>query len=818
VPLSCPSCGRTIAIKDPKPGRFRIPCPECGQPFVLRVGDDARPSVTSDTIETTPESADLPSTNPDPWTDARQLASRVLATLGQRLRWAWRALIDRQARIGGTLILEELGRTSRGNVARGRQVLIGRHVLIRTLPADWGGPDPITRASASRLAHVSGNLVHPNLVSRFEFGMDKGRRFVIEEALQGPTLAVVADREEWVGGDAAIAPVLHAARGLKAAHDQGLAHGDPSPDHLWLDAGGVVKLAGIGLSPTSAPASEGSEPWAITAARDVQILGTTLDTLARKRPGGDAQRPALALDVAARMKAAGTPDGYRDLGEAILALEAALGMHAGGSFLPKEGDERRLADLVAQYHEVPLAPLRSKLLLGFVAVCVGFVLLFARAGNFALAGGVLGLIVLTGLIYSLVRAGLSKRAGLLGRARELLLGGRRADWLTVLAAAGIGIGVLFLMGWLAGWIALGIVASLLAVGFLVAVDAPIERDRKEPLDLASALLAEMRGRGVAETDLREFVCKFGGKRWDEMFEALFGLDALRAARSNWGKERPGRFRLDAWKFPVLDWLDARLRDRSEARARDSFERLEEAALIAQKVNDMTARRRARRIAEALIIVGREVLDVSIKSLTPDSTSATIRVIPRPIPDLLREAVQTPDRLLTSTWSDERDQDRGPNPLVRLLAALTGPRVRFLLGGLLFAGFLLWADQVGIISSREIRDRAQMAIAERDVTALKTVNLDLERAQADEPLVLPHVPPALTRPIVGYGVGAAALILIASAFVPGSRIAFFALPGAAIAWFGPRWGIPAIAPLPAPAVASAIGAGLLAIGLLLPKRR
>jgi hypothetical protein len=807
VPLSCPTCGRTIAIKDPKPGRFRIPCPDCGQPFVLQVGDGADPSVSVGAIETKSESPDVPPIRPDPWSDARQLASRVLVTLVQRLQWAWRALIDRKSRIGRTLILKELGRTSRGTVARGREVLIGRDVLIRTLPADWGGANPIALASATRLAYVSGELVHPNLVRRLEFGEDKGRRFVVEEALQGPTLGALAARDEWIGGDNAIAPVLHAARGLKAAHDQGLAHGDPSPEHLWLDAGGVVKLAGLGLAPTSPTASEGSEPWAITAARDVQILGSTLDTLARKRPGDESRRPDHVLDVAARMKAAGTPDGYLDLDQAILGLEAALGILAGGSFLPREDEERRLSDVVARYHEVPLAPLRSKLLFGFVAVCVGFILLFARAGNFALAGGVLGLILLSGLIYGLVRAGLSERAGLLGRARELVLGGRRADWLTVLAAAAIGVGVLFLMGWLAGWIALAFVASVLAVGFLVAVDAPIERDRQEPLDEARALLEEMRERGVAETDLREFVGKFGGKRWDQLFEALFGLDALRAVRSSWGKERPGRFRLDAWKFPVLDWLDARLRDRSEARARDNFERLEEGALVAQKVNDMTARRRSRRIAEALNHVAREVRDVSIKALAPDADSATIRVVPRPIPDLLREAVQTPERLLTSTWSDDREQDRGPNPLLRLLAALTGPRARFLLGGLLFAAFLLWADQVGVISSREIRDQAQQAINERDVAHLQAVNVDLERAQAaDEPLVLPHVPASLTRMIHGYGVGVAGLILILSALTPGSRIAFFALPGAVIAWFGPITGVVA-----GPALAAVIGAALLVAG-------
>jgi hypothetical protein len=249
-----------------------------------------------------------------------------------------------------------------------------------------------------------------------------------------------------------------------------------------------------------------------------------------------------------------------------------------------------------------------------------------------------------------------------------------------------------------------------------------------------------------------------------------------------------------------------------------FESVEESALVAEKVNEMTARRKSRRIAEALVIVSREVSAASLARLAPDR-SDTIRVTPRPVPDLIREAVETPDKLLTTTWSDERDKERGPNPLLRMIAAVTGPRARFLLGGLLCALFLLWADQVGIISSAEIREKAERAIAERDVGRLQEVNFDVARIHTtDEALRIPGVPESLTWLVSGYGVGAAGLILIVSALVAGSRIAVFAVPAAAIAWLGPKLGIPAIGPLAAPAVAAAIGAGVLVVGMLWEGRR
>jgi hypothetical protein len=821
VPLACPSCGRTIAITDVKPGRFRVPCPECGRPFLLRVGEGPHHEMTASAIvpdpETPPTRAESSSTSSDIWEDARATLRRVASALRERMGWGWRVVTSRGSLIGGTLILKDLGRTSRGQVAEGRQVLLGRDVMVRSLPPDWGGADPISRALAHREALVAGEITHPNLVRRLDLGEERGRRFVIEENPGGPTLAVLASRDDWPGGEAAIAPVLHAARGLLAAHEQGLTHGDPSADHIWLDAAGVVKLAGLGLGERPAETRDGHEPLAASVATDVQTLGQTLETLMGKSRTLPEPGTSPAAKLVARMKAAGTSEGYRDLAEAIRGMEEALQIPPGMTFLPRDIEADRLARAVSRYHDVPLASIRTKLILGFIAACAVFALLFARIGGYAMAAGVAALCGMTMVLYSLLRVALGARSGLSSRARELVLGGRRGDWITLLVLGAVALGVLSYLGWLAGGIALVVVAAGFAIGLLVAIDTPIARDREVPLADARALLAEMRSRGVSEVALREFACKFGGPRWDNLFEALFGFEESRRARVAWAQLHPGKFRLDAWRFAALEWLDTRLRDRREARDRDRLEPIEEAALIAKKVNEMTARRKSRRIAEAVIIVGREVRQTSLVALSPVD-SATIRVTPRPIPDLLREAVETPDRLLSTTWSDDREPERGPNPILRLLVVATGPRVRFLLGGLLIAGFLLWADQAGIISSREIRARAEQAITDRDVARLQDVKIDLERVRlATEPLVLPGIPASLTRPIVGYGVGAAGLILVLSAFIAGSRIALFAIPGAAIAWFGPRLGIPSIGPLSSDAAASAIGAFLLVLGVFFGRR-
>ena len=382
---------------------------------------------------------------------------------------------------------------------------------VRTMPAGLEGRGP-TRSLAepgpTDLAHVSAEVVHPNLVRRFDFGEDRGRTRYSDRG--GPSKARHSPHRPpaTIGPAAArpLAPVLHAARGPPGrAQSRAYAHGDPSAEHIWIDEGGVVRLAGLGLaSMPGADTRDGAEPFALSAARDVQILGHTLDTLTHSR-AADADTGSLRLrEVVGRMRAAGTADGFKDLAQAIRAMESALGGSASAATDPGDVEARRLADAVARYHDVPLASLRAKLVLGFFGTCLAFAILFGMSGRFALAGGVVGLCGITAAIYGLIRAGLARRPGLFGRVRELVLGGRRADWLTVAAVAAGTIGVLYLLGWLAGWIALGVVAAMLAVGFVAAIDAPIERDREGPLIEARDLLAAMRARGASELAIREF--------------------------------------------------------------------------------------------------------------------------------------------------------------------------------------------------------------------------------------------------------------------------------------------------------------------------
>ena len=112
------------------------------------------------------------------------------------------------------------------------------------------------------------------------------------------------------------------------------------------------------------------------------------------------------------------------------------------------------------------------------------------------------------------------------------------------------------------------------------------------------MLKTMRLRGLDETALRQFVCKYSGERWEEMYESLFGYEAKRAARRTLGQERaraqPPEVRRVARRRSSTGSTGAIARPASEERERKLLAKLEAKALAAKGMDQASANRKAKR--------------------------------------------------------------------------------------------------------------------------------------------------------------------------------------------------------------------------------
>ena len=125
-----------------------------------------------------------------------------------------------------------LGAGGMGEVYRARDSRLGRIVAIKVLPTSYS-------ADAERLqrfvqeARAAAALNHPNILSIFDIGEERGAPYIVSELLEGQTL-----RERIRGGPLssrkAIDYALQVARGLAAAHDRGIVHRDLKPENLFL--------------------------------------------------------------------------------------------------------------------------------------------------------------------------------------------------------------------------------------------------------------------------------------------------------------------------------------------------------------------------------------------------------------------------------------------------------------------------------------------------------------------------------------------------------------------------------------------------------
>ena len=182
--------------------------------------------------------------------DAPTAILRELVRLGALTPYQAGALAQGKARglvIGGYLVLEKLGVGGMGVVFKARHRPSGRVVALKILPPSFGRePDAVRRFRREFL--VASRLSHPNLVAAVEASEDRGVHYLTMEYIPGCDL----DRLVAQGGPMALRLALHctiqAARGLEAAHAQGVIHRDVKPGNLMIDPAGGVRLLDLGLA------------------------------------------------------------------------------------------------------------------------------------------------------------------------------------------------------------------------------------------------------------------------------------------------------------------------------------------------------------------------------------------------------------------------------------------------------------------------------------------------------------------------------------------------------------------------------------------
>ena len=934
--LACPSCQQPIAVKAPKPGRFKVNCARCGWRFALFVADDLSMTVGGLAEQTAvgvapSEAKGADSAPPGPIPVARLItsndlpATRVGSSDPPKARTGPPPVdAERDEHVPEVLgkydIVKRIGKGGMGAVYLARQRSLDRPVAIKIINPRWAD-NPRFLVRFTREAFAAAQLVHHNIVQVYDLGTDDGIHWFSMEYVDGTTLGALVLKHGRVDPRTAAGYILQAARGLQFAHQRGMVHRDIKPDNLMLNKQGIVKVADLGLvrTPgasdeleTSSPAaqkqpgcSDGSlsslagvtlanqtmgtpaymapeqtrDAMHVDARADIYSLGCTLYVLITGRPVFRAKSapemfekhqkepitppnqlvqtvPATLSAIVCKMLQKDPARRYQSAAELVTALEDFLELGTGAPATFGEEQVTTLQNGARAFRNVPSARLRPLCLAGGVAFCALAALISLLVGVWFTAGAFVGLLVVTHLAYFVVH-GVNTRAHLFLKAREFVLGcswvdGVKAGIMLVLFAL-----VVYLLGLFLAWLLVCVIAVGLAFLPYFLLDRPIIQQRQGALADVEKMLMSLRLRGVSEEAIQQYVCKFAGEQWEEVFEELFGYDAKLAARGKWGAGPKGpRPKFAGWRDPLVRWIDGRQRARHEALERKHLQAIEEQRFVAEGMAPAEAQRKAEQVADAMVEMAAEIKHEA-QPATPSRTSPVFWLLclpfrlavwtfgllgtafsrmraarkkaleeaAIPVAEPVEEAVpgvpieERPARPLSrprprvdlGKMSEVAEQParvpvRRGVVLEKLESMVLGGGVRLAIGAVLICIPIAWVHSTGVLDvlrDRPVYEGATWADAWPKLT------------QAG-PLEIPLLP--ALAPMACVAAGAAGLLLVITALQPIRRSALLHYAAAAFIIAGPQFGVPAVEGLSPEVVCMAGGAAFSLFVMVLTRMR
>jgi len=177
-------------------------------------------------------------------------------------------------------ITNEIGHGGMATVYRARDTRLDRWVAVKVMHPHLRGTEQ-ARARFSREARAVAKLKHASILEIYDYsGNDSDNAYIATELLTGPTLKGFLEQVGVVPPEIAVAICVDLARGLSAAHAQGIVHRDVKPENVLLHEARLVKLTDFGIADMLDPSMS-----AMTATG--QILGSPAHMAPEQVEGGD---------------------------------------------------------------------------------------------------------------------------------------------------------------------------------------------------------------------------------------------------------------------------------------------------------------------------------------------------------------------------------------------------------------------------------------------------------------------------------------------------------------------------------------------------
>ena len=156
------------------------------------------------------------------------------------------------ARLGRYVIEKRLGRGAMGAVYLAKDPRINRPVALKVIPIEKEFEDEELKEARIRFfreAESAGRLTHPNIITVYDAGEDKGQAYIAMEFVPGTPLKKFTDPNRLLAPKRALELAAATAEGLDYAHSQGVIHRDIKPANLMYNPkDGSLKISDFGVA------------------------------------------------------------------------------------------------------------------------------------------------------------------------------------------------------------------------------------------------------------------------------------------------------------------------------------------------------------------------------------------------------------------------------------------------------------------------------------------------------------------------------------------------------------------------------------------
>jgi serine/threonine-protein kinase len=148
---------------------------------------------------------------------------------------------------GRYALQQPIGKGGMAEVFLAQDQLLDRPVAIKRLSGEHAG-DPSFVERFRREAQAAAKLNHPNIVGVFDYFEEGGEYFIVQEYIDGRSLAEILRAEGRLHPDRAADIAADIAAGLGAAHREGMVHRDVKSGNVLVAKDGQVKVADFGIA------------------------------------------------------------------------------------------------------------------------------------------------------------------------------------------------------------------------------------------------------------------------------------------------------------------------------------------------------------------------------------------------------------------------------------------------------------------------------------------------------------------------------------------------------------------------------------------